>query len=834
MIRKHISLLVLQMFLLFQIAATDADICSSNFETKKSQLCSQLSTSEKVCYFFNDECRDWFKECSDYSPGSNFDENICQKITPSNNLKKCQVQTTSGTKTCIEVDKACEDFTDNTCFNLNLGSDKRCVLLSGKCEEHYNSCEGLPKEKCSNNIPSINSQRCVWTDSTSTCSSQERQCQDFIEYTENGKKNLACDSLKSTSPKICLMNGNNCDEVYKTCGEAKDKTTCENTIPVQCFGGCGFSPSLKCVWEGETCVETPRICSDYKKREGDQFDFCGLFKSEKTEHRDYKKCSINYSTDTCEEKYKTCDSYNNVISKEERIEADCVAIDPGQTSMNINKGSKCIFDKEKKECKEVYQNCEDQTSRESCIRYKLEDTNKYCFPDGDLCIEQYKSCEAYDEEIEEANRKKEDCESILPSYTDGDYKCIFTESKTCTKKKLETCEDYEGINEDFCNKITLAESSTYRCMIKDNKCITEFKDCYAYGRQKDQTKERCESIILSASTKKCLFSLNTCAEYSKKCVEFAGSSDEECGTHQTSNSSVVCVHENNKCVEKTNYAYKYCYEYGGKDKKICEAIIPWNSWSNQFLLGKKCVLNSYGCAEVNKECSEAKNEKECYSITPADSSKKHCVFIDNECKEQYKACVTYENSESTLNKETCESIVIKDDNTNKCVFTEGKDGAKGTCRMEAKKCSDFNIGALAKECSDLSSSLPIDTKKCSFSDKTCKTVDKTSCSELSLSIDATEENCKIATTSSSNLKCVYKSGCKEVNSFEETNNEKDKDNNTSDSTKDNNSSDNSKDGNASDNKKSETDNNGNQGNGNNYARNNYLNKLLLILLWVFV
>ena len=156
--------------------------------------------------------------------------------------------------------------------------------------------------------------------------------------------------------------------------------------------------------------------------------------------------------------------------------------------------------------------------------------------------------------------------------------------------------------------------------------------------------------------------------------------------------------------------------------------------------------------------------------------------------------------------------------------------------MEAKKCSDFNIGILAKQCSDLSSSLPIDTKKCSFSDKTCKTVDKTSCSELSLSIDATEENCKIATTSSSNLKCVYKSGCKEVNSFEETNNEKDKDkdNNTSDNTKDNNSSDNSKDGNASDNKNSETDNNGNQGNGNNYARNNYLNKLLLILLWVFV
>ena len=354
MIRKLITLLVLHMFLLFQITATDTDICFSNFETKKAQLCSQLSTSEKVCYLYNDECRDWFKECSDYSPESNFDENICQKITPSNNLKKCQVQKTSGTKKCIEVDKACEDFTDKTCFSLNVGSDKRCVLLNGKCEEHYNLCEGLPKEKCSNNIPSVNSQRCVWTDSTSSCVSQDRQCQDFIEYSESGnKKNLACDSLKSTSPKICLMNDKNCDEVYKTCGEIKDKTTCENTIPFDCFGGCGFKPFNKCIWEGEACVEKDRTCSDYKKREDDQPEYCSSFSSENVEHKDYTKCSMNYETNICEEKYKTCDSYNNVISEDERTEADCVAIYPGQTTMNVIKGSKCIFDKEKKECKEV-------------------------------------------------------------------------------------------------------------------------------------------------------------------------------------------------------------------------------------------------------------------------------------------------------------------------------------------------------------------------------------------------------------------------------------------------------------------------------------------------
>ena len=130
---NHISLLILQIFLLFQTVSSESDICSSNFDTKKAELCSKLGTSENPCYFIYDECRDWFKECAEYSPESNFDENICQKITPSNNLKKCIVQTNSEIKSCIEVDKACEDFSDKTCFNLNLDTDKRCVLINGKC-----------------------------------------------------------------------------------------------------------------------------------------------------------------------------------------------------------------------------------------------------------------------------------------------------------------------------------------------------------------------------------------------------------------------------------------------------------------------------------------------------------------------------------------------------------------------------------------------------------------------------------------------------------------------------------------------------------------------------
>ena len=835
---NHISLLILQIFLLFQIVSSDSDICSSNFDTKKAELCSKLGTSENPCYFIYDECRDWFKECAEYSPESNFDENICQKITPSNNLKKCQVETNSGIKSCIEVDKACEDLSDKTCFNLNLGTDKRCILINGKCQEHYNSCDGLSEDKCANNIPNTNKEKCVWVESTSKCVSQERQCQDFIEYSENGKSNLACDSLKSTTNKICFMYGNKCEEAYKTCGVITEQTACENNIPQDCYGTCTFE---KCVWENDACTKIKRTCSDYKKREYDQWDYCSVLGPENPEQRTYKACSLNRETDTCEEVYKSCESYNGLISEDERTEEDCTAIDPGNTVMNQHGGSKCSFDKTTKTCKEVYNDCEDQTL-ESCLTYRLQDTNKYCIIDKGLCITQYDQCEIYNDEVEEANRSKEDCESILPRYISevNSYKCVFTESKTCEKLKLETCEDYEGNNEDFCNKIKLAESKTYHCVFNNNKCTTQFQDCLTYNGQTDKNKEACESIILSDKSSKCLFdnALKSCYSKKKQCEDFYDSSDEECGNHQTSKIwNVVCAHENNKCVEKTNYVYETCYYYSGKDKSICEAIIPKTNsiFGKGIIYGEKCVIDNVykSCKSINKVCSEAKDAKECYSITPSDSSNKHCVFINNVCIEQYKTCTAYENSENTLNKETCESIIIDKDNKNKCVFTEGKDGSKGACRSEAKKCSDFNIKSLAKECSDLSSSLPNDTKKCNFSDNVCTTIDKTSCAELGFSINSTEEICKNAITTSPKIKCGYKLGkCKEENVLDKVD-ENESDNKSSDKTID----DKATDGKKTDNKiidDGDDYEDENEDDDTDYARQNYLNKFLFILLCVMV
>ena len=69
-------------------------------------------------------------------------------------------------------------------------------------------------------------------------------------------------------------------------------------------------------------------------------------------------------------------------------------------------------------------------------------------------------------------------------------------------------------------------------------------------------------------------------------------------------------------------------------------------------------------------------------------------------KKQYQVYINYKSSENILDKETCESIIIKGDNKNTCIFTEGINGAKGTCLSH-----DYNIWSIVKENFDLTSSL---------------------------------------------------------------------------------------------------------------------------------
>ena len=760
------SIIILQLFFIFQIIASESDICTINFEIKKSELCTELSTESQYCSYIDNECKQWYKECSDYSPSSDFDSNICIKIKPSNSYKKCQVQTTGSTQTCTEVDKTCSDFTDETCLSLNLGSDKRCVLINGKCEEHSNECTGLTQEKCNSNIPNNFSKKCFWNGSS--CISQDRVCNEYKIYTESSGYSLNyCTQLKSADSKICYLNENKCEEVYKSCDGISDATICQNTKPFNALNV--IDPLNKCVWESNSCKKKLRLCSDYKNRENDDSNTCNQLSAENST---YKKCSYNSNEETCKEVYRTCDAYNTIVTDtSKRTEAECSSIiSENWPDYEIEK--KCALDSSTKECKEVKKECKDFTD-ELCLYHTPNNENKYCLFIDNKCQEEYSYCEAYSSSISENNRKKEECESIIPKYLDGyQYKCIFTDSKTCEKKKIENCEDYEGTDEDHCESLTITDSSTYNCIMKNNKCTRQFKDCDAYDRQSTKEQATCESIILKNDYKKCVFNSKTkgCNEEYKTCSEYTGNIAKNCEAYRPSDyNSKVCIFENNKCVEKTNYVFKYCSDFDGEDKSICESIQPFKN-SLEIDYSSKCLYDEdKGCHSVRKQCTEAKDENECSSITPSNNDK-FCVYINNSCKEQYKTCQLYQNSGNTLDKEICESIKIKDDNKNKCVFTKGTNGARDTCQSTRKTCSDFNVDLLAQECSSLYTDA--DTKKCSFSNKVCSSVDRTTCLELFNSNDADENICKTATTSSANLVCEYTNdpkGCIEANKKSEPN-----------------------------------------------------------------
>ena len=230
-------LLAFQVFLLIQFAISDGDLCTSQFEGEKSSLCSQLSSDDQFCFFIDNECKNWYKECSDYNPGSNFDENVCTRIQPSSDKrKKCKVETAAdGKKSCVQTDKACSDFTDKTCLDLDLGKDKRCVFINEKCEEHSYSCSGLEKSKCSQNIPSSNAQKCIWKDDTTGCGEEPRKCADYIVYSEKTKNNLECkyhQITTGTKDRLCVLYEDKCLELYESCQKAETEEACINNLPL--------------------------------------------------------------------------------------------------------------------------------------------------------------------------------------------------------------------------------------------------------------------------------------------------------------------------------------------------------------------------------------------------------------------------------------------------------------------------------------------------------------------------------------------------------------------------------------------------------------------------
>lgn len=123
----------------------------------------------------------------------------------------------------------------------------------------------------------------------------------------------------------------------------------------------------------------------------------------------------------------------------------CIDITPRYfDNKYINYFLKCIFDETSKKCLSKNKECSEIKDKDIFNSHEPNEF-KRCIFINNICQEQYKTCEIYNNEINDKNKKEEDFQSIEPIYNDNiKYKCNFIkEMSTCQRKRME-CEDYRG------------------------------------------------------------------------------------------------------------------------------------------------------------------------------------------------------------------------------------------------------------------------------------------------------------------------------------------------------------------------------------------------------
>ena len=716
------------------------------------------------------------------------------------------------------IHSAYDDCSAFTCSNLKVETGEKCYLTGSKCQVHNDDCTKIEsEEECNSNILFKELKyKCFW-DGTS-CTRVERKCEDY-----SPSLGVACKDLKTAdNTKICVLDGKTetCSEQLKSaygCSSTDSEDSCKAQIPIDQNNK--IEPLKKCVLKGNICSSELKECEDHKK----ELDDCvSLLTSDNTNTK--KRCFP--SDNSCAEKNIKCEGYNDdVTNADNRSEANCKAITPyiikSDDSIEKDEFSKCeLIDKS---CKTVKKLCSEITDPIICANHVLDDNKKRCVYKNS-CIEQYKTCDLYNQY--DANKDKTGCEAIEE---DSSHKCIFISNKC--ENKLKECKDVTV--SASCNLISL--NNTHKCSYVDSECIEQYKTCNLYTGN-DIIK--CETIIPSEKNMRCILKDdNKCVSVPRECEEHTEDNEYECiNNYKPLDENYICAFNKakevgKKCVQRLKYEYEYCY-LGDEDKNTCESIKPKNNDENDSI---KCSYdNTNGkCIRIEKPCSDGKSAKECSLIIPK-NSKKICIWKkENEqstsltCNEQYKTCEDFNNDKddeetntSTL-EEKCKGIISIDGK--QCKYTPATaPTTRGTCSGEAKSCSEFDSDEFENACI----SIPLNdiTKKCVYESGDCKLETK-SCSELVFNGNESgiEEKCNKAKVSDKNNVCISSSDKKSCIEVDKSIAPKDI---ASPTTKPN--------GGSQNNEKSGTNTGTNKGQeqetDNNFGKEIYLNKLFIIIL----
>ena len=727
------------------VCSTKAKECSDFTNSNACNSYIPQNSEKKKCNFIDDKCVEQYKTCEIYNQETNKTPQECQKIIPYHqnydyldNYSKCVFDDGQ----CLRKKKECNEITNsNTCNNHVLeNQNKRCIYENNQCKEIYGSCsnynkESDIKEEICNNIIIYNSNgyiyynyKCVFE--SGSCNQKSKTCDDY----KSGQDEMFCTGISLNSYSKCVLENNICKAKYIDCPNdyttsiSLDRSTCEAIIPNGEYYMCKLNSNSK-------CVRQKKICSEYK---GDSSYNCQNYEASDSK----KKCFME--NDKCVEKYYQCADYEGKDTN------TCESIIPydsyGSSQLS---GVKCkMVDNT---CTQVSKECSDFNESEyQCYQLTPTDNNKRCVYKDKKCIEQYKDCETYNNNV--GTIDKSICESIIP-YSPSS-KCVFTSGNQCEEKNKEckdTTDEYECTDTYY---VSPSDPTNKKCVYKNNKCIEQYKDCDTYNNHGGAIEQSiCESIELNYDQYKCVFtsgdSGNRCEQKQKECKDTTDS--YKCtSTYYVIPSDPTnkkCVYKENKCIE----VYKDCAaynNYGGTiDKTICESI-DLNSDYYKCVFTAGSTKNT--CEQKNKECKDATTYDECYNyVSSSDPTNKKCAYKDNKCIEQYKDCEAYNNNGGVVEKSVCESI---DDKSYKCVFTSGN---PNKCERKKKACNEIT------DYSACLNSQPIDSnKKCKYIREECVeqykdcetynnnggTIEKTVCESIKLDEDAD--------------KCVFTSGNK--------------------------------------------------------------------------
>ena len=725
--------------------------------------CISLFAEEgKRCVLYQGSCKTHQETCTGLT------ETQCISNIPIGHLSTCVWETNTCTekkRTCAEGEVEFTDKYNNNvahCINLDAGdNDKRCVLTGGSCQAHYTSCVKLKnKKECDDNIGKGLKKICRWDEAKSECYDDDRTCEEgiahFTDKDTGSEGNLGCFDLYAETGYRCVMYDNKCQTHKESCAELSS-SECNSNIPKD--------KKKKCNYEGNTCKEIDRLCSQaivYTEK-GDYVDLSNCLNLKASANS--KVCYLKEQK-KCEEYYPKCESANS---------NDCGNTKPLNDYKNGFKPNyKCSYDSDKTVCEEVKKKCSEYDSNSGDTCHLLDPLSDYksCVLDSDkgVCESKYTKCEDYNSDVEKDRRVKETCEGITLSQSSPYKYCVFDSTKKSCDTKTKPCSLLTTKGQ--CHNQYFADEPNKRCLfLTTGKCVESLKTCEAEGANANKT--FCEQIEPAAEYSSgninyfnCTFSekegVKSCTKKKIECEYYKERLTEDHYCSSLSNNiddgKTRCVEKNGKCTSQ----YTSCESYEGGDEKICKAILKENKYSNQ-----KCVLNSNNkCVTEQKSCTEYEgdNYSECENNFKASSNDKRCVFINNKCIEQFKTCALYEQ-ETTIDKTTCESIRIKDESdltgahdypTYYCKWADPASGAtKGTCTATKRGCTEFNIDDYKTDCGSTITAA-VETDKCVYNNKVCSTKAKT-CLELdyirSITGDQVKDICKNRETSSSNLIC---------------------------------------------------------------------------------